>query len=309
MATLKDVLKAGALAAVGFMAHRALTALCGEFVFSKIISAGAGPATPPAPTSGLDALAKWEKPICGAVVVAAGVGVTGMLPIKREAKMALGAGMVASWVQSVVVSALMAADQPKAVSYLSGYTNSMAYSLRGMRRNRRGMRGMGALTSIMPRYTPVGAFQQAAAGTHMPNRRRGMRGTGEYFTSNAMGEYFAPMSTQGVGQYEPAGPLAMQAAAGFGQIDDGIRPDSNLDRVLDLAESAAGLGGRGLGEYYTAAPDNSGFAEERVPTDSQWIPNGPLWAGELGVKANIETSEIPAGILATPGGNGVLSGG
>jgi hypothetical protein len=97
----------------------------------------------------------------------------------------------------------------------------------------------------------------------------------------------------------------MQAAAnGVGQvIEDGIRPDDDLDRVLDLAESAAGLG-----EYYAAQRDNGGFVENRVPTQSQWIPHGPLWAGTLGVKGTAESSELPAGILATAGGNGVLSG-
>jgi hypothetical protein len=117
----------------------------------------------------------------------------------------------------------------------------------------------------------------------------------------------------------------MQASAGLGQqpIDDGIRPDTNLDRVLDLAEAAAGLRGvgqaafaqaaagmpGGIGEYITAERQNGGYAEQRVPTSSQWIPNGPLWAGTLGVTADRQTSDIPAGVLAGPGGNGILSGG
>jgi hypothetical protein len=116
-------------------------------------------------------------------------------------------------------------------------------------------------------------------------------------------------------------------------VDDGIRPDANLDHVLDLAESAAGLGQgamqaaagfqqaaagmgrmaprrgtRGMGEFFTASPSNGGFAENVVPTQSQWIPNGPLWAGSTPAEAHYTESELPAGILQGPGGNGVLSG-
>jgi hypothetical protein len=164
---------------------------------------------------------------------------------------------------------------------------------------------------------------------------------GEFFTPQAgMGEYFAGPGTQGVGFYEKAGPLALQPGRShMGQlpVDDGIRPDANLDHVLDLAESAAGLGqgfqqaaagtgafqqaaagmgrlGRrrgasGMGEFFTASPSGDGFAENSVPTQSQWIPNGPLWAGSTPAEAHYTESELPAGILQGSGGNGVLSGG
>jgi hypothetical protein len=298
--TAKEVLKIGALVTAGFLTHRLVTSLVAEYGIGALTK----PAEGEAASSWQLTVAKWAKPAAGLVVAGAGIAAVSMIKDEKT-KVALGAGMVASWLQSTVVTILMSVEQPKIAAQFEGYSNSMAYQLRGNRRRRaRSLRGM---TSIMPRYAPVGAlgaapFMQAAAGT------------GEYFQANAVGEYFAPSSTQGVGAYEAAGPLAMQAAAGTGQvIEDGIRPDSDLDRVLDLAESAAGLGAarrrRGMGEYWTAQPDNSGFVESTVPTQSQWIPNGPLWAGTLGVKGNIESSELPAGILAAPGGNGVLSGG
>lgn len=300
--TAMEVVKFGALVAGGFLAHRLLTSLAAEHLLGALTK----PAEGEAASEGQLMLAKWSKPLAGVVV--AGVGVALVSKIKNEkARTALGAGMVASVLQSAVVTILMTAEQPKIAAQFEGYSNSMAYQLRGNRRRRaRAMRGLGAQTSIMPRYQQVGfgaaPFMQAAAGT------------GEYFQANSVGEYFAPTSTQGVGAYEAAGPLAMQAAAGTGQvIEDGIRPDDDLDRVLDLAESAAGLGAarrrRGMGEYYSAQPSNGGYVENRVPTQSQWIPNGPLWAGTLGVKDTIEQSELPAGILAGPGGNGTLSGG
>lgn len=310
MANLKNVLITGTLVAVGYMGHRVLTSLACEYVFTPYVTAPEGKE----PSL---MLKTWEKPICGGIVGLVGVGALSFMADKKvmsgETAMKLGGGMVASLVQYVVVSALTQFKQPAAAAYLSGYSNSTAYGLRGTRR------GMSGMQSIMPRYQQLGAFQQAAAGMGeffaYPGAgafEQAAAGMGEYFTgagafeqaAAGVGEYFVPGGTKGVGQYEAAGPLAMQAAAnGIGQIDDGIRPDSNLDRVLDLAESAAGLG-----EYITATPDNGGWAEGTVPTQSQWIPNGPLWAGTLAVQGTKETSMLPAGTLATVGGNGILSG-
>jgi hypothetical protein len=307
MATITSILKTGALITTGFLAHRVLTWAATEYGLMKLIEPKAGAEVPQWHLT----LAKWSKPLVGLPVFAVGVGIANATIKDKSTVMAIGGGMFASLLQSTLVSILVAADQPKVAASVSGYTNSLAYQLRG---NRRGMRGLGAMRSIMPQYQQVGmgrtpGFMQAAAGMgRSPQFMQAAAGTGmgEYFQSNAVGEYFAPQSTQGVGAYEQAGPLAMQASAGIGQqpIEDGIRPDADLDRILDLAESAAGLG-----EYYSAERANSGFTEERVPTQSQWIPHGPLWAGTLGVKDTIQKSELPAGILAGPGGNGVLSGG
>lgn len=317
MAQLKQVLKLGLAVYGGYAVHRVLTALAVEHVYDKYIV-------------GSNAMLKqWEKPIVGAVTGLAVIAGVDKLPIlksmKSETKIAVGAGVIASWLQSVVVTSLAALSQPKAASYLEGYSNSTAYMLRN---RHHGMRGLGTPMSIMPRYTPIGSFTQAAAGLGQGflqaaagtgeffNYTPPMAGVGEFFNANrhsAVGEYFAPRGTQGVGHYEAAGPLAMQAAAGVGAdpIDDGIRPDSNLDHVLDLAESAAGLGGRrrGMGEFFGATPGaGGGFDEMTVGQQSQWIPNGPLWAGTMNVKGSAETSEMPAGVLAGPGGNGTLSG-
>jgi hypothetical protein len=174
-------------------------------------------------------------------------------------------------------------------------------------------------TSLMPKYAPIGAFRQAAAGM------------GEYFKpASGMGEYFAGPGVQGVGHYEKAGTLALapsRSHMGNLPVDDGIRPDANLDHIMDLAESAAGLGQgfqqaaagtgqyqqaaagmRGMGEFFTATPSNGDFVDSTVPTQDQWIPNGPLWAGSTSAEAAYTESELPAGVLQGPGGNGVLSG-
>jgi hypothetical protein len=302
-ALFKKVMKSGLLITAGFLTHRLLTSLVVNYLVPLL-----KPAPAPA-TTGQFSLATFEKPLAGLGVLAVGVPIANVAA--KGVALQLGAGMVVSWGQSLLVSILQALEQPRIAAQFEGYSNSRAYSLRG-NRGRRAVRGLGQAgrrTSIMPRYQQVGQgqYRQAAAG--MGQYRQAAAGwLGEYFTPNSVGEYFAPNSVQGVGQYEPAGPLAMQASAGTGQvIDDGIRPDSNLDAVMDLAESAAGLRG-GVGEYYTATRDNSGYAEQRVPTQSQWIPSGPLWAGTLGVRDTQAQADLPAGILAGPGGNGVLSG-
>lgn len=308
MTDLQQLLKTGSLILGGFVAHRFLTGFACTLI--------------PMPT-----MATWQKPICGFGVMAGGIlGVNALgKNMRAETRAALNGGMAVSFLQQLAVSVATAMNQPRLLTYLEGYPHSTSYNLRGMR-GMRGMRGLGVArgmerhaTSIMPQYAPVsgmGQFRQAAAGT------------GEYFASNAMGEYFANRGLQGVGSYEKAGPLALQPNRATGQIDDGIRPDSNLDDVLTLAESAAGLGQgfrqaaagmgqfrqaaagmRGLGEFFAAAPANGGFSEYRVPTSSQWIPNGPLWAGTMSAGDTPTESEIPAGILQGPGGNGILSGG
>lgn len=316
MSDLKQLIKTGSLILGGFVAHRALTGIACNMI-------------PMPPT-----LAAWQKPICGGGVMA--LGIVGVNAVMKKAdpktRAALNGGMVVSWLQQVAVGIVTAMGQPQLLTYLEGYPHSSAYRLRGVGRTRgmwggrRQAAGMGAMeraaVSIMPQYAPVSGLGQPAY--------QAAAGTGEYFASNAMGEYFANKGVQGVGQYEAAGPLALQPNNAMGQaIDDGIRPDANLDQIMTLAESAAGLGQgfhqaaagmgqafhqaaagmRGMGEFYSAAPGNGSQVEYRVPTQSQWVPSGPLWAGKMPAGDTPTESEIPAGILQGPGGNGILSGG
>lgn len=287
MANLKAALQTGLFVATGFLVHRIATNLIAEKALATTL-----------PDNQI--FQDWKKPMVGFGMLLVGIPVVGMAVPKRGIE--IGAGMVASFLQSAIVAALNSAGQQELVSSVAGYSNSRAYQLRGSRRRRRrGVRGMERhATSIMPRYQPVrqmGQYSQAAAGWE-----QAAAGTGEYFTATgeyftATGEYFAPQGTKGVGGYEPAGQLAMQASAGVNSvIRDGLRPDGDIDHALDVAEAAAGLG-------------DPAAIEHRVGQQSQWIPNGPLWAGERAVRDNQGTSEISAGILQRPGGNGILSGG
>jgi hypothetical protein len=174
------------------------------------------------------------------------------------------------------------------------------------------MRGFGAVdrktSSILPHYAPTGrpgGMQQAVAMS-------GGRGAGEYFSTSGVGEYFAT-GVQGIGQYEPAGPMVTQAAAGVGQdIDNGIMPDQ-ADAALTLAEAQAGTGGmrgtRGMGEFFSARPQNGEYQQYRVPTASTWVPgttDPELWSGTKSASDTVATSKVPAGILESASGNGIF---
>lgn len=322
LANFRKAFVSGMFVGVGFITHKVIVNLSTDPIFDlfktkdKKAAEGIG-------NAGFN-LDHWKKPIVGAGVLAIGIPVVNMIAKKRAVE--LGAGMVASWLHSLVVSASLASKQEKFIQAVGAdrfdwsgrkwpYRSSRAAALRGLGNSQH-------LRSIGPRYTPVnrlgyyqaaagqyqqaaaGQYQQAAAGQYQQAAAGARSAAGEYYTPmNATGEYFADGSTQGVGSYEGAGPLALPR--NNQQIEDGIRPDSNLDRQMDIMEAAAGLRG-GLGSYFEAGPNGQ---IDNVPTQSQWVPNGEMWAGELKVNAGQQTSELSAGILNVPGGNGVLSGG
>ena len=308
MADLLNVLKTGAIVGAGFLTHRLLSNLVVDFLLVK--SDGTGLLDKMAEGSTKTYLKLFAKPLSGLVVVAAGIPLSqAVLPSK---KVEVGAGMVASLIQQILISGFMAASKTPtdsmatAAKELSGYESGLAYSLHGQ-------------SSIMPYYAPVGEYFTPMSG--LGQYSQAAAGTGAYSQAaagfsqaaagyNATGEYFAPASLQGIGQYEGAGEQALLPSANQQVIDDGLRPDGDLDSILDLAESAAGVHGRrGVGEYFSAQKSaGGGFDESIVPMRSQWIPNGPLFGGTLNVSGGTQSSEVPAGILASGGGNGILSG-
>jgi hypothetical protein len=308
MADLLNVLKTGAIVGAGFLTHRLLSNLVVDFLLVK--SDGTGLLDKMAEGSTKTYLKLFAKPLSGLVVVAAGIPLAqAVLPSK---KVEVGAGMVASLIQQILISGFMAASKSPtdsmatAAKEISGYESGLAYSLHGQ-------------GSIMPRYAPVGEYFTPMSG--LGQYSQAAAGMGAYSQAaagfsqaaagyNATGEYFAPASLQGIGQYEGAGEQALLPSANQQVIDDGLRPDGDLDSIFDLAESAAGVHGRrGVGEYFSAQRSaGGGFSESVVPMRSQWIPNGPLFSGTLNASGSTQSSEVPAGILASGGGNGILSG-
>jgi hypothetical protein len=312
---MRTLFKTSLLVTTGFLGHKALTHVVCNMLVKPMLnkSNGNGGAVSQYGNGG-------TKNAVAYIATGFGVGLLGVFVAGKVApkhKYEIGAGMMASWITGSIVALLdMSPGSQAAASYLSGYSSPSRAAAIGRYRRRRGMRGLGSnQLSILPRYVPTdpsmpGGLQQAVASA----------GVGEYFLpqGNAMqgvGEYFAS-GVQGIGQYEPAGPMVTQAAAGFGQvIEDGIRPDANMDAVLTLAEAQAGMGSavgrlasgarfgrRSVGEYYTAG--GSGLAT--VGEHSEWIPNNALWAGTKPAGDSAATSELTAGILETAGGNGIF---
>jgi len=281
--SVMDLVKTGAVGFAGFGAQKGITAALDYQIATYMAKSGA--------TAGFE-LSHWRKAGIGALVTALGA-YSSLRFIGGQAGMASAVGMVLSELHTIAVTALT--SYPSTAQY-AGY-------LAGVPGRAAAIGGLGAYVrrgapqqSILPEYVPTGrpgGMQQAVAMSG---------GMGEYFQASGVGEYFAS-GVQGVGHYESAGPMAIQASAGVGQnIDDGLRPDGNLDQAMQLAEAQAGVGGS-IGEFFTAG---SGGGQQRVPARSEWVPNNPLWAGTKPAADSAATSELKAGMFETSGDNGIF---
>lgn len=292
-----DVLKLGATLFAGFALHRVLTNLFDQQVLSRLL-----PAPAPAATSGFGL--QENKGILASLAVGAGGSFLASKVIKNaETKKLIIGGMIASTLHGVIVSVLKSVA-PAGADMLAGPEDGTAARLSAMY----GMRGLGAGASIMPRYGVINGL-----GEYF---REPMNGLGEYFREpmNGLGEYID--ATNGLGTYEQNADL-YQAAAGFGSHDyngNHIDPSGNLDRQLDIAEAAAGVGAlapfeaaAGIGPMQAAA----GFgAINTTPSADTWIPGSAdpqLWAGVKAITNGQSASEmVPAGTLQTDGGQGIF---
>lgn len=266
----------------------------------------AAPASPAA--AGLGGLAQNYAGVLGSVL-AGGVSFFAANKFIDDAntKQAVIGGIVTSTLMGMVVG-LLKGSAPGAAAFLAG--DDTAAKLSAMY----GVRGLGQGTSIMPHYAPINGYGRL----------------GEYFAS-PMGEYFesgvAGLGSSGGANYT-SNPDLFQAAAGYGELatpnTNHIDPSSNLDRELTIAEAAAGVGSAyeaaagygalpsyeaqaGVGEYFA----QSGLGHvSTVPSSSIWIPGSSdpqIWAGTRAINKGQEaTAEVPAGILSTPGGSGIL---
>ncbi len=322
LSQMKQIAISATFVFVGFVAQKAITKLVGDKLLLPMLQSKAEKAAQEnAASQGVgqeeneldkqkrrDSMKKFVPIMAGFPIMLVNVFIATKLPKYR---VEVGGGVVASFFHTVLVTLLESSKSEKTragVKWIAGVgRTATVLQVAGSR----AVYGMGqAPRSILPRYFSLenGGMQQAVAG--------GRRGAGEYFkplSGASVGEYIAS-GVQGIGQYEEAGPMVTQAAAGVGQvIDEGIRPDSNLDEWLSLAEAQAGvgkvrglLGPRGMGEYFAARRTNGGSEEYSVPGLNTWIPGGPLWAGTASAGDSVESSEVPAGILETPGGNGIF---
>ena len=306
METLRAAFANGALITAVFVAHKALTKVVCKIVCDRLFGAP-GTATEPAEapaTDGLEALQPYRNTIAGAFTAALGIGLTNMFVRDVRVKMMITGGMATSFLHTVLVTVLDRVS-PEAAAALSGSEDAEAARLSAMY-------GLGAGTSILPHYDPIGEYFTEQVS-----------GLGEYFTENV----------SGLGQYTN-NPDLYQAAAGYGAVNDAnsnhIDPSSDLDRELSIAEAAAGVGqayqaaagmgqavepfeaqagGGGVGEYFTEQVSGLGGIA-RVPTADTWVPgtsDGQLWAGVRAVEQPQSSHAMTrAGILTSGGNQGVF---
>lgn len=155
-----------------------------------------------------------------------------------------------------------------AVSGIVSMLATAVSALAGMFGVNVGFAGVGSQSQVA-RYAsnPFGAYYQAQAGLGAPNFQQAMAGSPFYQAQAGMGEYFAPVS--GMGEYVSDGSLApvsdfgeyvanrlsvegygdyevqpgyAPSADGMGYVNDGVRPDANLDHEFNIMEASAGLG-------------------------------------------------------------------
>ena len=281
------VLKTGAVLFGGFALHRILTNVLSNQVLARLLPAPAAPAA----TSGFS-LQENRGIIASLIVGGLGSFLASKAIKNQETKKLVIGGFVASTLHGVILSVLKSVA-PAGADMLAGPEDGTAARLSAMY-------GLGAGASIMPRYAPI----------------NGMRGVGEYFREpmNGLGEYIS--ATNGLGSYEGNGDL-YQAAAGFGSHDyngNHIDPSGVLERQLDIAEAAAGVGAvspfeaaAGIGPMQAAA----GFgAIDTVASADTWIPgsaDGQLWAGVKAINQGQSANELTtAGVLQTDGGQGIF---
>jgi hypothetical protein len=295
-----SALKVGGTITAGFVAHKAVSHVLNTIVFDRLLTpAAAEAAAESAPTTteaakaaeGVGEIATMVRSAVGGGVAAlAGVMLTNFLIKDQETKQLLAGGMVASYVHGLLVTALEALV-PDVVPMLSGDGSAARLSA---------MMGLGA--SIDPQYAPISGYGEYLA--------EGTSGLGEYFESG----------TAGLGNYG-TNPDIYEAAAGYGAIYEAaagyggsnhISPSSNLEHELTMAEAAAGVGvmpyeaSAGYGEYFEGPM--AGFGDvAALPGVDTAIPGGQLWAGVRSVdQGQNDTAMVPAGILETPGGAGIL---
>jgi len=272
-------------------------------------------------TSGLGALADMASPLGALIAAGIGIPLTMKLVQDPEKREALLVGQVVSALHSVAVAAL-GAISPGAQSVLSGDDTAVKLAA---------MYGLNGGTSIMPMYAPVNGLGRGRLGEYIAVQgmgalpryaaQAGMRGTGEYFATQGVGEYFES-GVEGLGNYVGNVDLE-QAAAGYGATEamntNHVDPSSDLDRELTIAEAAAGVGGplmqaaAGMGEYFASGVQGLGRglgAVSTVGASSTWIPgmsDPSLWAGTRAIDQSQEaTAQVPAGVLSSGGGQGVF---
>jgi hypothetical protein len=270
MTRIKEVLKVGALVALGFGAHRAATKILSDQVLAKV-----GFSTGP--------LATYRGLIAGALVAVAGIPLADKVFKKKAGE--FNSGMFASLIHSVITTVLNAAGQPNIAAALSAYPDAEGKAYHGMMGfgeyvpvsgfGAYEMAGFGASPLLSQAAAGFGdlatraryggsQIAQAAAGFGGPMITQAAAGTGEYLAQGV----------QGIGDYE----MVSGVGSSVGATDEGIRPDlRSAERALNIAEAAAGVS---LGDLPTASQLNPVMLAQPVEDAPEGMRAGILQGGD-----------------------------
>jgi len=270
MAGLKTAFKAGGIAAIGFLGHRAATKLLDTYVLSKVSMLNAG------------ALAGYRPLISGLIAAVAAIPLVDAAAAKQsqQTRDLVKAGVLVSFLHGAIVSVLTATGQAKIAGYFGAYPQ--VYSGYGDMQAAAGygeympMGGYGEYMEMGPgqRISGYGSYgdMQAAAGY---GDMQAAAGYGDLQAAAGMGEFFST-GVSGYGEYMETGTSGIGA---YGVTDEGIAPDlRSAEWALSVAEATSGIGGFGdVGTISTVNPSDMALPVTDVP---QGMRTGILEGGD-----------------------------
>jgi hypothetical protein len=273
VARLKGALKVGALVAVGFAAHRAVTKILSDQVLGQVGVFQTG------------TLATYRGLISGLIVGSIAMYTTDK--IFKKAAGEVNSGIFASLVHSVLTTVLNAAGQPTIAAALSAYPDAEGKAYHGFGEYvpvagfgaYEMVSGLGASPMLSQaaagfgdiptraRYGKSSSIAQAAAGFGAPMLSQAAAGVGEYIAQGI----------EGIGDYEMVAGLGSPGS--IGAMDDGIRPDlHSAERALNIAEAAAGV--NGFGDIGTASTLNPMMIAQPISDAPEGMRAGILQGGD-----------------------------
>lgn len=241
LATMKNVLKVGAFAGAGFVAHRVGSNLLNTYVFPNI-----GFLADPA-----SSLSPYRKLIASAVVLAIGVPVVAKVAGASGSTAAVGM-VVSAGLDLILALAGRLDTSGKIASALSAYPDAGGYAS-----------NLGAMGSYYTFRThqKYPANLQSGVGEYVETGNTGLMQQAAGF-----GNMQLLQAAAGMGEYE-----VVPGYSGMGMTDEGVAPNLfAAEQALNVAEAAAGIGDLSMvsisdpAQQVIAVPDEPGGSRAAV---------------------------------------------
>ena len=241
LATMKNVLKVGAFAGAGFVAHRVGSNLLNTYVFPNI-----GFLADPA-----SSLSPYRKLIASAVVLAIGVPVVAKVAGASGSTAAVGM-VVSAGLDLILALAGRLDTSGKIASALSAYPDAGGYASN--------LGGMGSYYTFRT-HQKYPANLQSGVGEYVETGNTGLMQQAAGF-----GNMQLLQAAAGMGEYE-----VVPGYSGMGMTDEGVAPNLfAAEQALNVAEAAAGIGDLSMvsisdpAQQVIAVPDEPGGSRAAV---------------------------------------------